>query len=49
MERLELVRKELHFDRLDNLYNPLRPFHIARLLKPNSANRKIPNKDNWEL
>src|SRR6218665_383703 len=41
--------KELHFDLLDKLYNPLRRLHIARHLKPNPANRNIPKKDNREL
>jgi len=46
---LELVMKELHFDLLDKLYNPLRRLHTAMHLKPNPANRNISKKDNREL
>src|SRR6218665_2071276 len=41
---LELVMKELHFDLLDKLYNPLRRLHTTRHLKPNPANRNIPKE-----
>jgi len=46
---LEIFMKELHFDLLDKLYNPLRQLNTARHVKPNPANRNIPKKDNWEL
>ena len=41
---LILVMKELHFDLLDKLYNPLCRLHAARHLKPNPANRNIPQE-----
>ena len=43
---LEIFMKELHFDLLDKLYNPLRQLNTARHVKPNPANRNIPKKDN---
>jgi len=36
--------KELHFDVLDKLYNSLRRLQTARHLKPNPANRNIPQE-----